>query len=50
MATIDKSKSQTYDFLSKNKSIENVLNQPNITFKKRKDMGEKHLKLLKKYC
>ncbi|WP_252320932.1 bZIP transcription factor [Spiroplasma endosymbiont of Lariophagus distinguendus] len=41
MATIDKSKSQTYDFLSKNKSIEDIKKQTNIKIKEKRRHGGK---------
>ncbi|MBP1524961.1 MAG: hypothetical protein H9Q65_01405 [Spiroplasma ixodetis] len=37
MATIDKTQLQTYDFLSKNKSIEDIKQQPNILVKEIKN-------------
>jgi len=48
MATIDKTKSRTYNFLSENKSIEDIKNQANIEVKEKRRHGGKTFKLVEK--
>lgn len=45
----EKTKSKTYNFLSENKSIEDIKNQPNITFKEKRRHGGKTYKLIETY-
>lgn len=48
MATIDKSKSQTYNFLIENKSIEDIKKQANIEVKEKSRHGGKTFKIIEK--
>lgn len=44
----DKTKSKTYNFLSENKSIEDILKQPNTTLKEKRRHGGSTFKLIEK--
>ncbi|WP_342273431.1 hypothetical protein [Spiroplasma endosymbiont of Acasis viretata] len=46
MATINKTKSQTYNFLSENKNIEDIKKQANIEIRKKRRHGGKTFKLI----
>ncbi|WP_425382268.1 nucleotide exchange factor GrpE [Spiroplasma endosymbiont of Melieria omissa] len=48
MAIIDKTKSQTYNFLSENKSIEDIKKQPNTTLKEKSRHGGSTFKIIEK--